>query len=72
MHRHFVCKKHMELYLIEDYKEIHPGLKGPELTDALVLDLLRESGQLPPEEETSGQNKGGCGRSYERPAGACH
>ena len=54
MHRHFVCRKQMELYLIEDYKEIHPGLKGPELTDALVLDLLRESGKLPPVEETPG------------------
>ena len=34
----------MELYLIEDYNEIYPELRGAELTDALVKDLLLENG----------------------------
>ena len=37
----------MELYIIEDYRDLFPDLRGKELTDALVLDLLRKHGHLP-------------------------
>lgn len=37
----------MELYIIEDYKGIYPALAGKELTDALVGDILIQSGALP-------------------------
>ncbi|MBQ9016379.1 MAG: 4'-phosphopantetheinyl transferase superfamily protein [Firmicutes bacterium] len=36
----------MELYLIEDYNEIYPQLKGADLTNALVKDLLQDNGWI--------------------------
>ena len=37
----------MELYIIEDYPDAHPGLHGKALTDTLVLELLAEHGHIP-------------------------
>lgn len=34
----------MELFIIEDYKDLYPGLTGKDLTDRLIADLLREGG----------------------------
>lgn len=36
----------MELYIIEDYPDAHPGLHGKALTDTLVLELLAEHGHI--------------------------
>ena len=41
----------MELYIIEDYSELFPDLRGKELTDALVLDLLQKHGHLPSQDD---------------------
>ena len=40
----------MELYLIEDHNEIYPELKGAELTEALVKDLLRDNNWITDEQ----------------------
>ena len=52
MHRHLFCKEDgMELFLIENYREVYPELSGRDLTDALVEKLLREHGYVSEHEQ---------------------
>ena len=37
-------KRMIELYVVENYRESYPGLKGRPLTDALIKDCLLEAG----------------------------
>jgi len=47
MSRHF--NNVMELYIIENYKERYPKLKGSRLTDEMIKDCLREYGLQAPQ-----------------------
>ena len=47
MFRHF--NNVMELYIIENYKEKYPNLKGSQLTDLLITDCLLEYGMQNPQ-----------------------
>ncbi|MDO4745548.1 MAG: 4'-phosphopantetheinyl transferase superfamily protein [Bacillota bacterium] len=47
----------MELYIIEKYKNRYPFLKGRRLTDALILDCLKEYGIENPEVQRTDKGK---------------
>ncbi len=48
----FVFKgKRMELFIIENYREVYPKLSGRDLTDRLVEDVLREHGFISEHEQ---------------------
>ena len=42
MFRHF--DNNMELYIIEDYRDMFPGMKGKALTEQLIKDIFKDKG----------------------------